>query len=218
MIAVVDYGAGNLASVVNALHRIGASVEITHDPQVIRSAEGVIVPGVGAAADTMKHLSGLDLTGVIQEVIAADRPYLGICMGMQVLLTNSLEGGDHPCLNVIPGTVRKLPSGQPIPHMGWNQVAYAGDHPLFKGIPENTDFYFVHSYFVDPDDDAWAGGYTDYGVRFVSAVCRGNVMGTQFHPEKSGQWGLHLLENFVHIVKQNVDNRTVTMNANHTGD
>ena len=218
MIAVVDYGAGNLASVVNALNRIGAHVDVTHDPAVIRAANGVIVPGVGAAADTMKHLSGLELTGVIKDVIAADRPYLGICMGMQVLLTRSLEGGDHPCLDVIPGTVRKLPDGQPIPHMGWNQVSINGEHPLFEGIPDNTDFYFVHSYYVDPDDHEWAGGFTEYGKSFVSAVCRGNVMGTQFHPEKSGTWGLRLLENFVRIVESDVANRTVVTNALNPGD
>jgi imidazole glycerol-phosphate synthase subunit HisH len=218
MIAVVDYGAGNLASVVNALERIGAEVTITHDPDVIRSAEGVIVPGVGAAADTMKHLDNLRLTSVIRDVIAADTPYLGICMGMQVLLTVSHEGGEHHCLDVIPGVVRKLPAGQPIPHMGWNQVRYVKPHPLFEGIPDDTDFYFVHSYFVDPDDREWAGGVTDYGETFVSAVCRGNVMGTQFHPEKSGKWGLRLLENFVWIVKQQTGKAAVTGDARHSGD
>lgn len=218
MIAVVDYGAGNLASVVNALERIGAPVTITHDPDVIQNADGVIVPGVGAAADTMKHLTDLNLADVITEVIRRNVPYLGICMGMQVLLTTSYEGGEHSCLNVIPGTVRRFPNGLPIPHMGWNQVKHEGDHPLFAGIPDGTDFYFVHSYFIDPDDRAWVGSITDYGVDFVSAVCRGNVMGTQFHPEKSGAWGLKLLENFVGIVNGDTKAQVVTTDAHHSGD
>lgn len=218
MIAVVDYGAGNLASVANALERIGAPVTVTYDPDVIRAADGVIVPGVGAAADTMKHLTDLDLTGVITEVIERDVPYLGICMGMQVLLTTSYEGGEHRCLNVIPGAVRRFPAGLPIPHMGWNQVSQVGEHPLFDGIPDETDFYFVHSYYIDPEDPDWAGSLTDYGQTFVSALCRGNVMGTQFHPEKSGAWGLRLLENFVAIVSRGLETRAVTTDAHHSGD
>lgn len=218
MIAVVDYGAGNLASVVNALERIGAPVTITRDPHVIRSADGVIVPGVGAAADTMKHLTDLDLTGVIKDVIDAETPYLGICMGMQVLLTRSLEGGEHRCLDVIPGSVRRLPAGLPIPHMGWNQLHFTGDHPLFEGIPDESDFYFVHSYYVDPEDPVWSGGVTEYGTTFVSAVCRGNLMGTQFHPEKSGQWGLKLLENFVSIVSNKSVSRALAADARHSSD
>jgi imidazole glycerol-phosphate synthase subunit HisH len=218
MIAVVDYGAGNLASVVNALHRIGAPVTVTHHPDVIRSADGVIVPGVGAAADTMKHLIELNLTDVIVEVISSGTPYLGICMGMQALLTRSLEGGEHPCLDVIPGVARKLPSGLPIPHMGWNQVHYRGEHPLFSGIPDGSDFYFVHSYYADPEDPEWIGGVTEYGEIFVSAVCRGNVMGTQFHPEKSGRWGLKLLENFVAIVENADRLRPAGTNARHSSN
>lgn len=200
MIAVVDYGAGNIASVVNALARIGAPVQVTHDPVVICEAEGVIVPGVGAAADTMHHLDRLGLIPVIREVIDAGTPYLGICMGMQVLLTLSLEGGEHPCMDLIPGTVRKLPAGQPVPHIGWNAVRQVTDSPLFDDIPDGTEFYFVHSYYADPDDSAWIGARTDYGVDFTSAVIRGNVMGTQFHPEKSGKMGLRMLANFVRIV------------------
>lgn len=218
MIAVVDYGAGNLASVANALDRIGAPVVVTRDPDEIRNADGVIVPGVGAAADTMKHLSSLELTGVIQDVIAHGKPYLGICMGMQVLLTRSYEGGEHLCLDVIPGSVRRLPDGLPIPHMGWNQVRQNGDHPLFAGIPDNTDFYFVHSYYAEPDHQSWVGGSTEYGKWFTSAVCSGNVMGTQFHPEKSGHWGLRLLENFVTIVTGGIEGRTVAANARNSSN
>jgi imidazole glycerol-phosphate synthase subunit HisH len=218
MIAVVDYGAGNLASVANALDKIGAPVTITRDPHEIRSAEGVIVPGVGAAADTMKHLTELELTDVVRSVIQQETPYLGICMGMQALLTRSYEGGEHACLDVIPGSARRLPDGLPIPHMGWNQVSHPGDHPLFRGIPDGANFYFVHSYYVDPEDPAWVGGWTEYGISFASAVCRGNVMGTQFHPEKSGYWGLRLLENFVAIVSEGVDSRTVAADAHYSSN
>lgn len=203
MIAVVDYGAGNIASVVNALQRIGAPVEVTRDPRVIREADGVIVPGVGAAADTMHHLESLELIPVIREVIDAGIPYLGICMGMQVLLTVSQEGGEHRCMDIIPGTVRKLPTGQPVPHIGWNAVRQVTDSPLFDDIPDGTEFYFVHSYFVDPEDTSWTGARTEYGVDFTSAVIRGNVMGTQFHPEKSGKMGLRMLANFVRLVAEN---------------
>ncbi|HET9015155.1 MAG TPA: imidazole glycerol phosphate synthase subunit HisH [Thermomicrobiaceae bacterium] len=200
MIAVVDYGAGNLASVVNALDRVGASTTVTQDRDTILSARGVIVPGVGAAEDTMRHLDGLGLSPVIREVIARDTPYLGICMGMQALMTISYEGGAYPGLDVISGAVRRLPGGQPVPHMGWNQVRRTVESALFDGIPDAADFYFVHSYYVDPDDPTWTGGLTDYGIPFTSAVVRGNVMGTQFHPEKSGRWGLRLLANFARIV------------------
>lgn len=202
MIAVVDYGAGNLASVVNALDRVGARVDVTQDAARILSADGVIVPGVGAAADTMSHLDSLGLSPVIRQLIDAGKPYLGICMGMQALLSVSFEGGEHQCLGVIPGAVRRLPAGQPIPHMGWNQVRYTTQSPLFDGIPDGAHFYFVHSYYVDPDDPSWTGAVTDYGVRFTSAIVRGNVMGTQFHPEKSGKWGLRLLANFARIVAE----------------
>jgi glutamine amidotransferase len=202
VIAVVDYGAGNLASVVNALTRIGAAVEITHDAATIRAADGVIVPGVGAAADTMGHLTALNLDPVIRDVIAVATPYLGICMGMQALLTTSLEGGEHRCLDVVSGTVRRLPGGQPIPHMGWNQVWRTGESPLFTGIPDGAEFYFVHSYYVDPSDPSMTVGETDYGVNFASIVAHRNIFATQFHPEKSGRWGLQLLANFVQIVEQ----------------
>lgn len=202
MIAVVDYGAGNLASVANALERIGAPVTVTRDEATIRAADGVIVPGVGAAADTMRHIERLGLAGVIRDQIAAGTPYLGICMGMQALMTLSQEGGEHACLNIVPGVVRRLPGGQAIPHMGWNQVRQVKDHPFFAGIPDGADFYFVHSYYVEPEDDAWVGGRTDYGVDFASVLARDNVMGTQFHPEKSGRLGLRLLANFVRIVER----------------
>ncbi len=200
MIAVVDYGAGNLASVVNALERIGAPVTVTANHHQVLSADGVVVPGVGAAADTMKHLHSLGLEPVIRRVIEAGTPYLGICMGMQVLMTSSSEGGHHQCLDVVSGSVERLPSGQPIPHMGWNQVWQTKQSPLFSDIPDGAEFYFVHSYYVDPVEPEWVGARTDYGLRFPSVLAHDNVLATQFHPEKSGKWGLQLLSNFVQVV------------------
>ncbi|MDW7982783.1 MAG: imidazole glycerol phosphate synthase subunit HisH [Thermomicrobium sp.] len=199
-IVVVDYGAGNLASVVNALERIGAVVRVSHDPDDVQRAEGVIVPGVGAAADTMRQLEELDLVTGLRAAIDRGVPFLGICMGLQVLLERSYEGGEHRCLGIVPGVVRQLPRAVTVPHMGWNEVWLRSSHPLFDGIPNGTDFYFVHSFYAEPWDPAWILGETEYGVRFASVLARGNVLATQFHPEKSGYWGLQLLANFVRLV------------------
>jgi glutamine amidotransferase len=199
-IVVVDYGAGNLRSVVNALERLGTPVTVTHDRGEILAADGVIVPGVGAAADTMRNLIAHDLPGVLRTVIARGTPYLGICMGLQALLTVSEEGGEHACLDVIAGRVRRLPDGVKVPHMGWNQVWRRRAHPIFDGIPDGVEFYFVHSYYVEPVDDRVVLAETDYGVRLPAVIERDNVVATQFHPEKSGRWGLRLLENFAGIV------------------
>jgi glutamine amidotransferase len=200
VIAVIDYGAGNLASVVNALTRIGVPTHVTTDHDTISTAEGVVFPGVGAASDTMKHVNALGLAPVIREVIAAGTPFLGICMGMQALMSVSLEGGEHPCLGVVPGKVRRLPSGQPVPHMGWNQVWQQQRSTLFSGIPDGAEFYFVHSYYVDPEDQSFTGATTEYGLHFASAFIRDNLFATQFHPEKSGVYGLRLLANFAQVV------------------
>jgi len=201
-IIVVDYGAGNLASVVNALERVGAPVVVSRDPAALDEADGVIVPGVGAAADTMRHLSELGFVPRLRATIERGVPFLGICMGLQVLLEVSYEGGEHRCLGIVPGVVRRLPEQVTVPHMGWNEVRLRRPHPLFAGIPDGTDFYFVHSFYAEPSDDAWILGETDYGVRFASVLARGNVMATQFHPEKSGRWGLRVLENFVTLVER----------------
>lgn len=209
MIAVVDYGAGNLASVVNAFERVGAVVSVTASREDILAAEGVVVPGVGAAADTMNHLNALELGPVIRDVISRGTPYLGICMGMQVLMTSSYEGGEHECLDVIHGHVRRLPEGQPIPHMGWNQVWQSNASKLFDGIPDGAEFYFVHSYYVDPIDDSYIAAHTDYGVSFPCVISHGNLTATQFHPEKSGKWGLAFLSNFV----ESVENRSINRAA-----
>jgi glutamine amidotransferase len=186
--------------VVNALERLAVPVEVTNDADRILAADGVIVPGVGAAADTMRNLIAHDLPDVLRTVIERGTPFLGICMGLQALLTVSEEGGEHPCLDVIAGRVRRLPDGLKVPHMGWNQVWRRGDHPLFEGIPNGAEFYFVHSYVVAPSDAAVVFAETEYGVSFPAVVVRDNVLATQFHPEKSGRWGLRLLANFAAIV------------------
>lgn len=202
MIAVVDYGAGNVQSVVNALASLGADAHLTADPAVIVGASGVIVPGVGAARDTMTNLQRAGLIDPLGEVLRLHIPYLGICMGMQALMTFSEEHGGQRCLDVIPGVARELDVPLQVPHMGWNSVDQAGGagHPLFDGIPAGAEFYFAHSFACYPEDESWVLATTDYGGLFPCALGRGEVMGTQFHPEKSGPYGLRLLRNFVDIV------------------
>ncbi|HEX6292297.1 MAG TPA: imidazole glycerol phosphate synthase subunit HisH [Herpetosiphonaceae bacterium] len=203
MIAVIDYGAGNLRSAVRALDHVGAQLTVTDDPNVIASAQGVVLPGVGATLDTMSELDRRGLSPVIPQVIRADTPFLGICVGMQVLAQISEEFGEHPCLGVVPGRVRKLPErAGKVPQIGWNQARLAmPEHPLLAGIPDATDFYFVHSYYVDTPDRSIVAGWTEYGVEFPSMLAFGSAFATQFHPEKSGRWGLALLRNFVQLVE-----------------
>jgi glutamine amidotransferase len=199
MIAIVDYGAGNLRSVANAIARLGYEPTVTSKPGDLPGAAAVILPGVGAAADTMRNLERLGLSEAIRQVAADGLPMLAICVGMQVLFDETEEGGRHRCLGIIPGVVKRLPPGLKIPHMGWNQVHHKVDHPLFDSIPDGANFYFVHSYCAEPKDSAAVAGTTDYGVRFCSALVRGNLMATQFHPEKSGENGLRMYENFLRL-------------------
>ncbi len=199
MIAIVDYGAGNLRSVANAIARLGYRFTVTSNPDDLRDATAVILPGVGAAADTMRSLERLGLSGSIHRLVADGLPLLAICVGMQVLFDETEEGGRHRCLGIIPGVVRRLPAGLKIPHMGWNQVTQKIQHPLFDSIPDGANFYFVHSYCAEPTDRAVVAGTTDYGVQFCSAVVSGNLMATQFHPEKSGENGLRMYENFLRL-------------------
>ena len=196
-IVVVDYGAGNIRSVERAVAHCGFDATITSDPAAVEAANAVIVPGVGAAADTMRNLRERSLVEPIRSFVASGRPYLGICMGLQALLTASEEGGEHACLDILPGRVMRLPGGLKVPHMGWNQVRRRQPHPVFDGIPDDAYFYFVHSYFPAPDDGESVIGETDYGVTFASALARGNVVATQFHPEKSGDVGLRFYDNFL---------------------
>ena len=197
MIAIVDYGAGNLRSVVNAITKLGYQSKITSSPGELANARAVILPGVGAAADTMENLKRLGLVNPICQLIADGRPFFGVCIGLQILFTGTEEGGWHECLGVIPGQVRKLPSGPKVPHMGWNQVKQRAPHPVFGSIPDGANFYFVHSYYVEPDDESLVVGETDYGIPICSVIARGNLVATQFHPEKSGEFGLQMYSNFL---------------------
>lgn len=197
MIAIIDYGAGNLRSVINAISALGYQATITSRPEEILQAKAVFLPGVGAGGDTMIGLKKLGLTGTIRQLVAEKKPLFGICIGLQILFTGTEEDGWHECLNIIPGRVKKLPPGLKIPHMGWNQVKQKIAHPLFDGIPDNTNFYFVHSYYGDPRDKSVVAAETDYGISFCSAIARGNLVATQFHPEKSGEMGLKVYDNFI---------------------
>ena len=196
-VVIVDYGAGNLRSVERAVARAGFESVISGRPEDVAAAGVLIVPGVGAAADTMRNLRERGLVEPIRRYIAAGRPFLGVCMGLQALLTVSEEGGEHECLGIIPGRVKKLPGGQKVPHMGWNQVRQSRPHPIFDGIPDESYFYFVHSYYPAPADPAVVIGETDYGMRFASVLARDNIVATQFHPEKSGEMGLRMYQNFL---------------------
>ncbi len=207
MVTIIDYGAGNLRSVVNAITRLGYQSKITSKADDIATADALILPGVGAAGDTMTNLNRLQITDPIIRYIRDGRPFLGICIGLQVLLTGTEEGGWHDCFNVIPGRVRRLPDGQKIPHMGWNQVKQVMPHPVFEDIPDETNFYFVHSYYVDPDDKSLVAGKTDYGVTFCSAIAHGNLVAVQFHPERSGEHGLHIYDNFLKLALAGEPNR-----------
>jgi len=197
MIAVVDYGAGNLRSVTNAIAKLGYGMKITSRPEDVQNAQMVILPGVGAAGDTMKSLEELGMAEPIRRFIAEERPFLGICIGLQVLFAGTEEGGWYECLGVLPGRVRRLPDGLKIPHMGWNQVRQKVSHPVFDGIPDEANFYFVHSYYAEPEDNSLVAGETDYGISFCSMVARGSLVATQFHPEKSGEYGLKMYDNFI---------------------
>ena len=201
MIAIIDYGAGNLRSVYNAISLLGYSPTVTANASDVLDADMVILPGVGAAADTMSSLGKLGLVDPIRQRILDGGPFFGVCMGLQLLLASSDERGGCDCLGIIPGRVKKLPEGLKVPHMGWNQVRQKLEHPVFNGIPDDSNFYFVHSYYVEPDDRSVVAGETDYGITFCSMIIRGNLVATQFHPEKSGEIGLKMYDNFIKWVE-----------------
>ncbi len=204
MIAVLDYEAGNLASVKRSLKALEAPVTVTQDPAVVAQADKIIFPGVGAAGQAMANLRRLGLDRALQEAWLAGKPILGICLGAQIIMEHSAEN-DTPCLGLLPGEVRRLsleapgPTGErlKIPHMGWNQVRFLTGHPVFAGLPEGAEFYFVHSYYPSPRDPGQVLGVTDYGQEFPSVVGAKNLLAMQFHPEKSGRFGLMLLTNFL---------------------
>ena len=199
MIAIIDYRAGNLTSVRLAFDKLNILSEITRDPARIRAAERVVFPGDGAAGSAMANLDELELRDVITEV-SADRPFLGICVGTQIILDYSQENGGVPCLGLLPGTVERFQTADPftkIPQMGWNAVAPVCSHPLFAGIEPGSEFYFIHSYYPAPTSPDHVLARTDYAdVAFASVVGRDNLAATQFHPERSGRIGLQLLKNF----------------------
>ena len=207
-VVILDYGAGNLRSVARAVAHAGVEAQVTADPAAIEDARALILPGVGAAADTMQHLRDGGLDGPIRDYIASGRPFLGVCMGMQALFDVSEEEGEHPCLGVLGGRIVRFPQGLTVPHMGWNTVRLrasdeAARHPVFEGIDQDAYFYFVHSYHPAPSDDAVVIGETEYlGVRFPAVVGRDNVIATQFHPEKSGAAGLLLYANFLRLARE----------------
>ncbi|MDD4018395.1 MAG: imidazole glycerol phosphate synthase subunit HisH [Kiritimatiellae bacterium] len=200
MIAIIDYKAGNLTSVRLAFGALGCEALVTSDPQAILAADRVVFPGVGAAGAAMWNLADLTLIAPIKEVASRGTPFLGICLGTQILFDSSEEDGGTTTLGILPGRVPRFrPSNRwdKVPQIGWNQVAQARRHPLLDGIPDNGEFYFVHSFYPAPADPALAIGLTGYaGVSFASMVGRANVAATQFHPEKSGRIGLRLLDNF----------------------
>jgi glutamine amidotransferase len=197
MIAITDYDMGNLRSVQKAFERVGAHAEITRDPAVIESADGLVLPGVGAFGVCMDHLREYRLVEPIKSFIATGRPFFGICLGLQLLFEESEEFGSSKGLGVIRGKVVRFPetSGLKVPHMGWNNASLAGKSPLLEGIDDGTYFYFVHSYYVVPEEDV-AVTKTGYGLEFVSSIEKGNIFATQFHPEKSQSAGLRILKNF----------------------
>jgi imidazole glycerol phosphate synthase glutamine amidotransferase subunit len=200
-IAVVDYGAGNLVSIEQALTRVDASVVIARDASALRDVDAVVVPGVGAAGPAMARLERRGLVAPIRAWIEADRPFLGICLGLQLLFDGSDEDG-ATTLGIVPGRTSRLADAPTLPHIGWNQVGRTREHPLFESIDDEADMYFVHSYAGVPADGAAAMvlARTEHGRPFVSAVARGWLLGVQFHPERSGSDGLRLLANFVALV------------------
>lgn len=195
-IAVIDYGMGNLRSVQKALEHIGMDAEVTSDAATLLRADGAVLPGVGAFADCMKNLTETGLIPTVMGFIASGRPFLGICLGLQLLFDSSLEGGLYKGLGVLGGQVVPLPKDRKVPHMGWNSLNIATPEPLFKNLPGEAFVYFVHSFHAVPDDDRIISATTDYGIPVTAAVQSGNVFGTQFHPEKSGDIGLQILRNF----------------------
>ncbi|GAB4363887.1 MAG: imidazole glycerol phosphate synthase subunit HisH [Deltaproteobacteria bacterium] len=213
-IGVVDYGMGNLRSVGKALESGGFPVVVSGSPRELSRCRGIVLPGVGAFRDCMENLRRQDLLPWLREFLAEDRPFLGICLGLQVLFAESEEFGRHEGLGIFPGTVVRFPTEPPapagakgrhrrkVPHMGWNRVSIVQDHPVLRGIPDGTYFYFVHSYHVVPDDPSLVACRTPYGIEFVSAVARNNLLAVQFHPEKSQAAGLAVLENFGRLCRE----------------
>jgi glutamine amidotransferase len=205
MIVIIDYGMGNLRSVWKAFERVGAKARVSDRSSDIEKADAVVLPGVGAFAPAMRHLKERDLLGPIREVLAArSKPFLGICLGLQLLMQDSEEAGVTQGLGLIPGRCKRFVTDLKVPHMGWNQVELVQEGcPLFEGVPSGSFFYFVHSYYVDPEQEGWTCGRTVYDKPFTSAIARdGKIFALQFHPEKSQEKGLQLLRNFSRMAEK----------------
>jgi imidazole glycerol-phosphate synthase subunit HisH len=202
MIAIIDYGAANIHSIEKALEQVGAQVRVTDDPQVVGEARAVVLPGVGAGGTAMARMTERGLDDAIRNATQQGKPFLGICLGMQLLAQHHDEG-EVAGLGLFSGEVKRIPHGPKIPHMGWNQVPPLQDNlPIFAGVPSEAYFYFVHSYYVEPYDQHGVAGVTDYGSPFCSVIATEQVWGTQFHPEKSGAVGQQMLKNFVKWVNR----------------
>ncbi len=198
MIAIIDYGMGNLASVQNAFLKLGYEAYTTSDPDEILAAEKVVLPGVGAFADAISNIRSLGIDQTITELVKRETPLLGICLGLQLLFTESEENGIHKGLDIIQGRVEKFKLGADykVPQIGWNSITVNPDSKLLAAIPSGSYFYFVHSYYVVPTDEAVVAAKTEYGINFVSAIEKGRLFAAQFHPEKSSRIGLQILSNF----------------------
>jgi len=206
MIAIIDYGMGNLRSVQKGFEKVGAEALVTADPRLVREADRIVLPGVGAFRDCMRNLEQGGFVEPLLKVIADGRPFLGICVGMQMLFTDSVEFGLYQGLNVIPGHVVRFPEAMregdeelKVPQMGWNQLRFKRRPPAFAGVAEGANVYFVHSYYVKPDNDDVIATTTDYGFEFCSSIWQDNIVATQFHPEKSQEVGLQILKNFAEM-------------------
>ncbi|HLG62295.1 MAG TPA: imidazole glycerol phosphate synthase subunit HisH [Ktedonosporobacter sp.] len=202
MIAIIDYGAGNIRSIEKALEHVGAKVRVTDDPEIVAEAQAVILPGVGSGGAAMARMVARGLDDAIREATQQGKPFLGICLGMQLLAQHHSEG-EVAGLGLFPGTVQRIPQGPKIPHMGWNQARplHTG-LPIFAGIAPEAYFYFAHSYYVEPQNQQGVAAVTDYGAPYCSVIVTEQVWGTQFHPEKSGEVGLQLLRNFLKWVNR----------------
>ena len=194
-IAVIDYQSGNLRSVVKALEAVGLNAHVTSDPVEVEKSHALVLPGVGSGQSAMESLRHLGLVEPLKQFADSGRPFLGICLGLQLLLEET-EEGNAACLGIVSGSVKKLPGGLKVPHMGWNDIAFSSEHRILTGIPKNSFFYFVHSYYAKPTDPQAIAGTTNYGLTFCSIYARDNLVATQFHPEKSGPIGLKIYENF----------------------
>jgi len=200
MIAIVNYGMGNLRSVQKGFEHVGAKAAIVNRPEDVENAERIVLPGVGAFGDAMHNLKAADLIDPIVKAISDGRPFLGICLGLQLMFSESEEMGQHRGLDILPGTVRRFPQGERVPQIGWNEVRIQRETTLLDGVPDRSYFYFVHSFYVAPQRHDDGVGLTDYGIDYVSIAGNGRAFGVQFHPEKSQDVGLKILKNFAENV------------------